>query len=345
MRKIFFIKSLKLVIITLLVSITILSCEKDTDGSAVSKAGNMQFSSISPAEAPGGEVITLKGSGLGSIVSIVFDKNNVPATFTSTLNTDNAVLFRVPDTAFGGQQNIIFTNSAGTTLSVPFKVIALPTITAAFPTDFETGSTITITGNNLDDVTKVILEGSTDQATIVSKSRKQLVITMPATTLNRAKLRITNSSGDRVTDQEFVSVLNAFGIFKDALGTGIDNWSWGGTYAASNEDKITGASSLKAAYDPGGAWGGLYLHPSTPIALAGYSYITFWAKGADVDKQVDLKINWGPSKTYTIPANKWTYFKEPILPWLNGVNTITDFVFQIHDSGKTIYFDNVLLVK
>lgn len=325
-------------------AIAMVSCKKDSDGSPNVKPGNPQYSEITPGEASGGTVVILKGSGLGDMRSIVFEKNNVPASFTPTLNTETAIVFRVPDTAFGGPQNIIFTNSAGKRLSVPFKVIALPNVTSAFPTDFEDGTPITITGNNLDDVTKVVLDNTTNEATIVSKTRKQLLIQMPATTVNKAKLKITNSSGDRITDQEFVYVPNAFGIFKDDFGTGISNWSWGGTYTASTDDKITGTKSLKAAYDPGGAWGGLYLHPNTPIALAGYTYLTFWAKGADVDKQVDLKINWSRTKTYTIPANKWTYFKEPIAGFLSGINNITDFVFQIHDAGKTIYFDNIILV-
>jgi hypothetical protein len=321
------------------------SCKKDSDGSPDNSPGNLQSSGINPGEAPGGQVVVLKGSGLGDIRSIVFDKNNVPATFTPTLNTSTAVVFRVPDTAFGGDQNIIFTNSAGKTLSVPFKVIALPGVSSAFPTDFEAGTVVTLTGNNLDDVTKVVIEGTTSQATIVSKSRKQLVIQMPATTVNRAKLRITNSSGERLTDQEFVYVTNAFGIFKDAFGAGIDNWSWGGTYEAVTDDKITGTSALRAAYDPGGSWAGLSMHSNAGFSVAGYSFISFWAKGADVDKQVDLKINWGPTKTYTIPAGKWTYFREPIAGFIAANLTINDFVFQIHESGKTLYFDNILLVK
>jgi hypothetical protein len=254
-------------------------------------------------------------------------------------------VFRVPDTAFGGTQNIVFTNGAGQTLSVPFRVIALPGMTSAFPTDFEAGTVVTLTGNNLDDVTKVVLEGTNDQATIVSKSRKQLVIQMPSTTVNRAKLKVTNASGERLTDQEFVYVPNAFGIFKDNFGSGIDNWSWGGTYGPAPDDKITGAASLKAAYDPGGSWGGLSLHSNAGFSVAGYSFISFWVKGADVDKQVDMKVNWGPQRTYTIPAGKWTYFKEPITGFLAANLTINDFVFQIHDEGKTLYFDNILLVK
>ncbi len=311
------------------------ACKKDND------APTPKLETITPGQGSGGDVLILTGSGLSDMRTIVFDKNNVPASFTSTLNTNNSLVFRVPDTAFGGPQNILFTNSAGKQLSVPFNVVALPTISTAFPTDFEIGTTITITGNNLDDVTKVVLDGTTVEATIVSKSRKELVIKMPATTITRAKLKITNSSGDRLTDMEFVNVAQAFGLFKDDFG--MDNWSWGGDFTAVSENAVTGTRSLKAAYT--GSWGGLSLHSDAGVSITGYKYITFWAKGADVDRQVDLKINWGPSRTFTIPAGVWTYYRVTIEGFLTGITQINDFVLQIHDDGKTIYYDNILLVK
>src|SRR4051812_10291116 len=187
MKKIFFISGAGLLNL-LLATALLVSCKKDLSGSAEVDPGAMQGTSITPGEAPGGTSLTLKGSGLGAIRSIVFDKNNVPAAFTPTLNTDNVVIFRVPDTAFGGDQHIIFTNKEGRTLSMPFKVIALPTVTTAFPTDFEAGTVVTLNGNNLDDVTSVVLNGTSDAAVIVSKTRKEMVIKMPASNINRAKL-------------------------------------------------------------------------------------------------------------------------------------------------------------
>ncbi|MBL7743374.1 MAG: IPT/TIG domain-containing protein [Chitinophagaceae bacterium] len=336
----------KLSLLLLTVSVILISCEKDGDGSPDMSAGAMSSGTIAPNSAAGGEVITLTGSGIGQIRSIVFDKNNVPAPFTSTLNTETNLVFRVPDTAFGGPQNIIFTNSEGKTLSVPFSVIALPNITSAFPTDFEAGTTVTIKGNNLDDVTSVVLEGTTNAATIVSKTRKQLVITMPASNVDRAKLKITNLSGERLTDMDFVNVSKALTVFTDQLNNGFENWGWGGTFAASADDKITGASSLKAAFDPGGSWGGLQLGNGGSINITGYKYFGFWVKGADIDKNVQFWLNWGNQKVITVPANKWTYFRYELATQYAGVSmSINNVTFQIFEAGKTLYFDNIMFFK
>lgn len=328
-----------------IVSVLIMGCEKDSDGSPDIKTGAMSSGTINPGTAAGGEVVTLTGTGIGQIRTIVFDKNNVPAPFLSTLNTEASLVFRVPDTAFGGPQNVIFTNADGKTLSVPFSVIALPNVTAAFPTDFEAGTQVTLTGNNLDDVTTVVLDGTTDACTIVSKTRKQMVITMPASTADRAKLKLTNASGVRITDMEFVNVSRAITVFTEQLNNGFENWGWGGTFSASADDKITGTSSMKAAYDPAGSWGGMQLGNGGSINIAPYRYFSFWVKGADVDKNFQFWLNWGNQKVITVPANKWTYFRYELATNYPGVTSVNNVTFQIVDAGKTVYFDNIMFFK
>lgn len=326
-------------------ALVLTGCEKDKDGSPDVKAGAMSSGTINPGSAAGGQVVTLTGSGIGQIRSIVFDKNNVPAPFMSTLNTETDLIFRVPDTAFGGPQNIIFTNADGKTLSVPFGVIALPSVTSAFPTDFQADTEITLKGNNLDDVTAVVFDGTTVSCAIVSQSRKEMVIKMPSTTVERGKLKITNASGERVTDMEFVNVDRAITVFSEALNNGFENWGWGGDYAASSDDKITGSKSLKAAFDPAGSWGGMQLGNGGSIDISGYKYFSFWVKGADEDKNVQFWLNWGNQKVITVPANKWTYFRYELLTNYPGVNSVNNVTFQIFDAGKTLYFDNIMFFK
>lgn len=347
MKNIFNLKSTLLLAIAAF-ALLIASCEKDTDGSADTKPGNPTFSAVTPVEAAGGTVITVTGSGLGDIRKIMFDKNNVPATFQPNLNTDNAILFRVPDTAFGGAQNIILTNSEGKTLSVPFKVIALPTVSEIYPIDFEPGTVVTLTGNNLGDVTKVVIDGTSNEASIVSKDRKQLVITMPATTVNRAKLRITNASGERLIDREMTYIPNAFAIFTEGFMNGMQDWSWAGTHDVATGVAYHGTKSFRVIYSAGG-WQGASLHKDDPrVPMAQYTYITFWAKGGTADMNMQIwSENGGSQKTITIPANVWTYFKLPIVGHMETV-MLERLNFQAvgpNGSNQTIYLDNILIVK
>ena len=337
----------KFLAIAALAVMAVSSCTKDTDGSPDSSPGNPTLTAITPAEAAGGTVVTITGSGLGGMRTIVFDKNNVPATFQPNLNSDNSILFRVPDTAFGGPQNIILTNVDGKTLSVPFKVVALPTVSEISPIDFEPGTTVTLIGNNLSDVTNVVIEGTTDQATIVSKDRKKLVITMPSTTVNRAKLKLTNSSGERVLSQELTYIPNAFPIFVEGWGPLMQDWSWAGTHDISSTTAYAGTKSFRVIYSANG-YQGASIHREDPrIKMSDYTFLTFWAKGgtADINMQV-YSENGGSKVTITIPANVWTYFKMPIQGHMETVMLERlDFQAVGPAANQTIYFDNILLVK
>lgn len=332
-------------VLFLAITIAFSSCKKDTDGSPEANPGTPVFQTVTPAEASGGSMITVAGTGLGDIRSIVFSNNNVPAYITSTLNTDTHILFRVPDTAYGGNQEIILTNSEGKSVSVPFKVIALPIVSTVWPTDFQAGSTITITGNNLDDVTGVVIDGTSDAATVVSKTRKSLTIEMPASNVNNGKLKITNASGSSVTSMSFVNVDKAVQVFADDLMNGFQSWSWGGVYEASADFAVCGPKSMKSAFDAGG-WGGLQMGNPGSVDASACRYFTFWAKGADVDYDVQVTINWGPWQSFTIPANTWTYFKYDLLTagW-TGLNAVNNVTFQIKGSEKTFYFDNIMFIK
>ncbi len=337
---------LKKVMALLFMVIAMASCKKDLDGNPQSKAGNLQVQRIEPDSASGGSVLIVKGSGLGQISSVMFEKDLVPATFNANFNTDNALVFRVPDTASGGVQNIIFTNTEGKTAQVSFRVIALPSITTVSANEVVAGTQLTLTGINLEDVNKIVLDGTTTEVEILSKSKKQLEIKMPASDLPRAKLAITNASGLRITDQEFVYIDNAYKLFTDAMNSNINNSSWSTSLANTTEAANVkfGTTALKAEYT--GSWGGLQWLMNTPVSLSAYKYVTFWVKGAAVEKAISFNFNWTNSQTLTIPPNVWTYFKIDLQVFKgSGVNNLETFVMQINGDPATFYIDNILLLK
>ena len=97
-----FYKIIPVASLTLLAGLTLNSCVEDTDGRPQIGPGNPVATKIMPDSAAGGSVVTLTGTGLGDIRTIVFEKQNVPAGFQPTLNTDGAIIFRVPTEASGG---------------------------------------------------------------------------------------------------------------------------------------------------------------------------------------------------------------------------------------------------
>jgi hypothetical protein len=303
------------------------------------------------------------GNGLGAIRTIVFDSGSVSASFNPNFNTDQALLFRVPTDAIPGKQTITFTNSLGVKFSVPFTVLGYPIIQSVSDYDFGSGTsesyTLTLTGKNLADVTSVVFSGTTTNVTIVSKSETSLVITMPPTTLTRTKLDITNlQAGTSTTTQEFVNVDQAFQIFTDDYGTGIQNGSWGPAAISTTVFKA-GTASFAATYQKGNWSADGFANWGNGIAYdANYTYFTFWVKGGSQDYTLYL-TGGGRSAGFgnadqgipvSVPANVWTYFKLPLstLGFWNGGSPFQQIGWWIKGpdaQDETFYFDDVLFVK
>jgi hypothetical protein len=327
------------------------ACKKD-------KSDNPVANKISPDSASGGVVLTLTGSGLADMRSIVFDNANVPAPFNPTLNSDGAIIFRVPDTAYGGPQNIIFTNADGRSVSVPFKVIALPTISDVSNYNFTGGTEITLTGNNLDDVSSVVFTGNGASVTIVSQVKRSMVIRMPASTFDRSTLDITNTSGKMTTSQEFVNMDNAYKIFTDDYGPTWENASWGPAAISSTVAK-SGTKSFAATYNQGNWSADGFASWNVGMTYdASYKFLTFWVKGGSQDytlyvtgdKRAGGYGNSDQTAPINISANVWNYFKIPLSSldlWHSG-NVFKQLGFWIKGPDpqtETFYYDDVMIIK
>jgi len=330
------------------------ACKKDDEPGTATPVAD----AIDPGEAKGGDVLTLTGKGLSGITSIVFEKDSVPAGFNPNFNTDNALIFRVPDTASGGAQNILITNRSGKQVKVAFNVIALPSVTSASNYNFSAGESLTLTGNNLQDVSAVKLTGTSTVLTIVSKSKKQLVITLPATTLNSSFLDITNSTGTITTTQEFVNRDVAYHIFTDNYGAGWDNGSWGAA-SVSTEVFKAGTASFKATYGKGNWSANGFASWSIGFDYSpDYKYLTFWIKGGAKDRTFFITGDqrdggYGNSDTSApilVPATVWTYYKVPLSTlklWSKGTKSkqLGFFIQGPDDQDETLHFDDVMVIK
>jgi hypothetical protein len=335
------------------------SCQKDSDGSPYVEPGNPVLISVTPTSAQGDEMVTVIGTGLGDMQAVIFETDSVPTYLNPTLNTATSILFRVPADAFGGNQNIILINSKGKVLNVPFNVLAFPIVTAVSNYNFTAGSQIKLTGNNLNDVTSVKFTGTADAATIVSQTRKEMVIAMPSTTLTSGTLDITNVTGLTETTQVFVCIPNNFVMYADAWGpgaynSGVQSWSYSCGVSETGDDFKTGTKGLKVTYQAGGGlslflgsdWGDP-MHVFTDWYSP--TYISFWAKA--VGSAATLRIipdsppwdgtySGAGSKTVDVPADVWTYFKFPssvITGKYGRLNIICDL-------EKTVVFDDLLYI-
>lgn len=336
----------------------LVSCTKDKDYQLSQPSDNPSPNAITPGEASANDVVTLTGSGLGGVMTIVFERDSVLARFNPAFNTDNAVIFRIPEDAIPSTQKIVFTNRAGKQFSVSIKVLGNPIVSSVSNYNFAKDSIITLTGKNLSDVTKVAFADAGTDVTIVSKTNTTLTVKMPATTLTRTFLKVTNGTGTITTTQEFVNVDKAYVIFADTYGAGIENGSWGPAEISTTVFK-SGNASFAATYKKGNwsadgfaAWSNGFTYS------ADYKYMTFWVKGGSTELTFYLtgdqrSIGYGNSDRntpITVPANVWTYFKLPMSSidlWNKGTlsKQLGFWIAGPDTQDETIYIDDVFFVK
>ena len=338
--------------IVLFLSVLLYACDLEEPAPA-GASDNPQVSEIIPAEGTANQTLTLKGSGLGNITSVVFSGNDASVYINPTLNTDEAFIFHVPIDAAVGDQDIVFTNGNGVAFTVPFKVLGFATITEVSNYNFSAGEELTLTGKNLADVSRVLITGTSTEVAIVSQTATSLTLKMPTSDLNELTLSIENSAGVRETEQVFVNRDKAFLIFTDDYAPGYSDQFWSGPATISTEVFKSGTASVGKTYI---AWD-IFGFGWSNTVNDNFKYLTFWVKGASSD--LDLYIltdksesSWETWKDYnkiTVPANEWTYFKIPVdqlklwetgSPWAILVWRVQDVI-----ADQTIYFDDIMFVR
>jgi hypothetical protein len=324
-----------------------------------------------------GNYYAILGTNLGSTTTIAI--NGVSIYFNRALNSDNTVIFNIPSTVPYVQpqaNTIVITTLYG---SVTYKFTVLPpapTVVSVSDYNFVEGRQLTLTGSGLSSVTAVALKGTTVTATIVSKSDKQLVIKMPATTVSRATLLFSYTSGSNTlqaaTGQEFVDIDNNYSIFaKDAFQNGWQDNSWAAPSGVVTGPSVSGTKSLVASYSANGWKVEGWANWNSSFAYdASYKFLTFWVKGGTVDHVLNIQGDkmangYGQNATstpVTVPANVWTYVKIALDPpsatvpdnattlnfWKTGTSAQQLGFFlkgQGSDVDETMYFDEVIFVK
>jgi hypothetical protein len=146
------------------------------------------ISGISPATGPlgGGNEVVIAGSGLSDINDVTVDFGGVSGTFLNGYGTDSELFVDAPAGAALGSVDVTVTTVGGTvTDPSAYTYLPPPAVTGLSQTSgaYEGGSTVTITGTGLADVTEVDF-GAGHPATIVSNTDMQMVVVSPYSPLH-----------------------------------------------------------------------------------------------------------------------------------------------------------------
>lgn len=149
------------------------------------------ISSFAPSSGPIGTTVTVIGNNFSSATSLSLNGNS---SIPFTIVNNNTITFVVPNGATSGLISI--TNPDGTATSSTSYIVTIPifppTITSINPTSGLVGTTVTITGTNLNTVTSVSLNGTSLTFTIVNNTSITFVVPIGATS---GIVSVTNPDG------------------------------------------------------------------------------------------------------------------------------------------------------
>ncbi|MFM7252046.1 MAG: IPT/TIG domain-containing protein, partial [Ilumatobacteraceae bacterium] len=159
--------------------------------------GVPSVSGLSPASGPvaGGQVVAVSGANLLGATSVTFD--GVPVAFS--VKSDSSVEATAPAGVVGTVQVRVVTpggTSSADGTGNDYRYFAVPTITTITPAvgPIAGGTSVTITGTNLDGVTAVAFDSA--QATnIVVVSDTQITLTTPSHVVGTASITLTTPGG------------------------------------------------------------------------------------------------------------------------------------------------------
>ena len=182
-----------------------------TAGGSVTSTGGFTYivgpsiSTISPNSGPtaGGSSVTIIGTNLSGVTGVTVGG----AAAVLGTNTANTIIITTP-AGTAGAADVVLTTAVGSVTSTGgFTYVAAPTITGLSPNAGPTagGSSVTISGANLSNVTSVTIGGAA--ATLGTNSSTSIVITTPAGTAGAADVVVTTAGGSVTSTGGFTYIV------------------------------------------------------------------------------------------------------------------------------------------
>jgi hypothetical protein len=305
------------------------------------------FTSISPMSVKHTENLTITGTDLDLVTSVKFpDGSIVPAgSFVSQSLTE--IVVAVPATSTSGKLALNVASEVAVSSEDAIEII-LPVVTSFSPSDPSSqeveGTTLTMTGTNLDLVAKIKFPGVSTLVTSFTKTETSIVVTVPAgaqggtmvfTTIHDFVVPVTAPFGNQLT------LLKT--IFDDGLKNNFGKGGWGSPDIANAENVRVGTVAIKSTFTGGYSGGGQFGTWSNPaLSTDGTTYLAFSIYGGSGTNGKTLLVNiaGATQQQVTVDEGKWKDVKIA-LSSMGSPASITEISFQDADWSGVVYIDQI----
>lgn len=300
-----------------------------------------------------GDNITISGTYMNWVSRVTFARNKPIINFVS--KSFDQLVIQVPADAESGPLVLTFAGTDTVDIQTADTLkLAMPQITSFAPNPVDTGSNLTITGTNLDLVSRISFNGVTNPVTnFVSQTATQIVVKVPGTadrgklTLGVKNSTLTVQSASDLTINTLPQLANfTIPIYTDGLQNGFQNWSYTASHDFNNSEKVRqGNMAIKAVYGGNGYQGITFHHNATGISTTGYTTLEFsvYADASANGQKLQVVTNGnygGPAPQVTLVGGAWTTFSVT-LSSMGSPAAITEIVLQGANFSGTVYIDHV----
>jgi len=308
---------------------------------------------ISPASIRHTGELTITGTNLDLVTSIVFGGDTEVAKNEFVSQSATEIKLAVPATAVKGKLTLKQASPV-TVTTVTDLVIILPVGTVSSPSPATPGvDDLTITGTDLDLVAELGLPGSgaVPAASFKAHSATQIVIAVPAGTKSGG---ITYKTIHGYSNNLGVTVrVPAPGppplpitLYDDEIAGGGGDQSWQGVVSdrVSTEQFYSGDVSWKYETTTGGGVSGGGISPVDVTAQEVFTFALYGGPGTDgLAVAAILNDNWDDYNSVVLVEGEWTEYQIPLSEYpTTGLNAIVRFAFKVeNEPSSVIYVDRV----
>lgn len=303
---------------------------------------------ISPLNVKHAAQLTLTGTDLDLVTEISFPGGGKVSKANFSAQSATQLIVSVPVTATNGK--LVLTVASEEEVETEQSiVIILPVVTALSPSDtplHTAGTTLTLTGTDLDLVAELKFPGVSAKVAPLSKTPTQLEVVIPdgveggtlvVFTIHGFSVPVSLPFGNQLVLAKVIydeSVRSPFG----------PGGGWGGvtTDASSTENPRVGTKSIKVTY-PGGWGGGCQFGTwgSSPLSTDGTTYYSFSIYGGPGTQGKEINVNVsGQQVSVVVEEGKWKDVNIP-LTTVGSPASISEVWFQDKGWGGTVFIDHI----
>lgn len=325
--------------LALITSLMFVGCDSNDD-----KASSVEVMTVSPLEQYVQDSATIEGSGLNQVQYVFVGQ--IESNFTVEGNT---LTFEIPTTATLGKNVVTLAMKDNYRVTTEIGVLKkpIPALFTITPSAAAAGENIRIYGENLENNPQVKIGGV--NATVVSSTSSQLVVTVPTVASNAfsSEIEITTTFGNVISNSTFYASSNLLLNSEMELGTGDNFTNWnkynGGAAMVSTtaNGEVYNGRALKATGDGRDAWRTQLASDLVDTTIGNKYLVYMWIKGATGTGNMRFSTN--PSALYSGNFNITNQWQQ--ISWEFTANAAqTRVVLDMGATATTYFVDNITLI-